>query len=340
MGLCRGFLRSWPLFLNLLEIEFARLAMKNIAITGISGYIGTKLLSRLDGIDSVQKIIGIDVKEPAFKSAKLKFHRQDILKPFGDLLAENEVDTAVHLAFILRPTRDRASAQQIDVEGTLNFVRACRQARVGHILYLSSHTVYGAHKDNPIPLTEDSPPRPVLDFQYSSDKGRTEQILRDFGTSNRKVTITILRSCPVIGPNAIGSAPTIMFKPPVMVGVSRLDPPMQFVHEDDLVRVVEALLAQKRGGVFNVAGNGELKYSEVARMVGKKLLMLPDGLLKFVIRLSWALHLQNESPPSGLEFVKYPPVVSTDKLATEAGFRFQYSTEEALSAFLSAVRNQ
>jgi UDP-glucose 4-epimerase len=314
--------------------------MKNIAITGISGYIGTRLLSHLDGIDTVQKIIGIDIKQPAFKSAKLKFYRQDILEPFGDLFTENEVDTAVHLAFVLRPTRDRASAQQIDVGGTLNFVRACRQAGVGHILYLSSHTVYGAHRDNPIPLTEDSPPRPVPDFQYSLDKARTEQILRDFGKSDRNLTSTILRSCPVIGPNAIGSAPTIMFKPPVMIGVDRFDPPMQFVHEDDLIKVIETLLAQKRGGVFNVAGRGELRYSEVAGMVGKKLLRLPDGLLKFLIRMSWALHLQSESPVSGLEFVKYPPVVSTDKLTRETGFRFQYSTKEALSSFVSAVRNQ
>lgn len=67
---------------------------------------------------------------------------------------------------------------------------------------------------------------------------------------------------------------------------------------------------------------------------------LPDGLLKLLIRMSWALHLQNESPPSGLEFVKYPPVVSTDKLAKEVGFRFHYSTEEALSAFVYAVRNR
>ena len=314
--------------------------MKNIAITGISGYIGTRLLSHLDGIDTVQKIIGIDIKQPAFKSAKLKFYRQDILEPFGDLFTENEVDTAVHLAFVLRPTRDRASAQQIDVGGTLNFVRACRQAGVGHILYLSSHTVYGAHRDNPIPLTEDSPPRPVPDFQYSLDKARTEQILHDFGTSDRNVTITVLRSCPVIGPNAIGSAPTIMFKPPVMIGVDRLDPPMQFVHEDDLIKVIETLLTQKRGGVFNVAGRGELRYSEVAGMVGKKLLRLSDGLLKFLIHMSWALHLQNESPVSGLEFIKYPPVISTDKLTRETGFRFQYSTKEALSSFVSAVRNQ
>jgi UDP-glucose 4-epimerase len=314
--------------------------MKHIAITGISGYVGTRLLSHFDGIGSVKKIVGIDIKPPAFKSAKLKFRRQNILEPFGDLFTENKVDTAVHLAFILRPTRDRASTQQTDIGGTLNFVQACRQANVRHIVYLSSHTVYGAHPDNPIPLTEDSPPRPILDFQYSLDKVRTEQILSDFGKSDRNVTITILRSCPVIGPNAIGSAPTIMFKPPVMIGVDWLDPPMQFVHEDDLTKVIGTLLAKKRGGVFNVAGGGELRYSEVAGLVGKKLLRLPDGLLKFLIRMSWALHLQNESPPSGLEFVKYPPVVSTGKLTKETGFKFQYSTEEALASFMSAVRNQ
>jgi nucleoside-diphosphate-sugar epimerase len=115
---------------------------------------------------------------------------------------------------------------------------------------------------------------------------------------------------------------------------------VQFVHEDDLTRLIEIFLTQKKEGIFNVAGRGELKYSEVARMVGEKLLRLHDGLLKFLIRMSWALHLQNESPPSGLEFIKYPPVVGTDKLAKEIGFRFQYSTKEALSSFVSAVRDK
>jgi UDP-glucose 4-epimerase len=314
--------------------------MKNIAITGVSGYIGTRLLSHISGINNVQKIIGIDIKQPGLESAKFSFHNQDILEPLGDLFEVNKVDTAVHLAFVLRPTRDRASAQQIDIEGTLNFVRACQQAKVRQILYLSSHTIYGAHRDNPIPITEDSPPRPSPDFQYSLDKNRTEQILHDFGASDQNVTITILRSCPVIGPNAADSAPTIMFKPPVMIAVNRFDPLMQFVHEDDLVKLIETLLTQKRGGIFNVAGGGELRYSEVAKLVKKKLLRLPNNLVKFLIQLSWALHLQNHSPASGLEFIKYPPVVSTDKLLNEVGFRFQYSAEEAFLSFVSAVGNR
>ena len=131
--------------------------MKNIATTGISGYIGTRLFCHLDGIDSVERIIGIDIKQPRFESAKLGFYFHDILKPFGDLLVQNEVDTAVYLAFILRPTRNRALARQINVGGMINFVQACQQANVKQILYLSSHTVYGAHPDNPVPAREDSP---------------------------------------------------------------------------------------------------------------------------------------------------------------------------------------
>ena len=80
----------------------------NIAITGISGYIGTKLFKHLDGIDVVQKIIGVDNRKPQLNSSKLKFYHQDVREPFGDFLIKNEVDTVVHLAFILRPTRQKA----------------------------------------------------------------------------------------------------------------------------------------------------------------------------------------------------------------------------------------
>src|SRR5512136_2844105 len=104
--------------------------MKNIAITGISGYLGTRLLSRLDTTDSIQKIIGIDIRRPTLRPSKLKFYLQDVLKPFADLFIENKVDTAIHLAFVVKPTRERTSVQKIDVGGTANFVRACREAKV------------------------------------------------------------------------------------------------------------------------------------------------------------------------------------------------------------------
>jgi UDP-glucose 4-epimerase len=128
-----------------------------------------------------------------------------------------------------------------------------------------------------------------------------------------------------------------MFKP-IIIRVADYDPPMQFVHEDDLTEIIMTFLNQKKGGIFNVAGDGEIRYSEVARLCRKRTIALPERLLHLLMGFSWALHLQNESPPSGLEFIKYPPIVSTEKLKNELGFQFNYSSKEALVSFISDNR--
>jgi UDP-glucose 4-epimerase len=248
------------------------------------------------------------------------------------------VDSAVHLVFVLKPTHQLSRARQIDIDGTLNFLHACHQAQVKHIVYPSSHTVYGAHPDNPAPLAEDSPLRPLADFQYSRDKAEVERILQDFASSHPDVKLAVLRSCPVVGPNAADSVTALMFKPPVMLTVAGYDPPMQFVHEDDLIELFLTVLAQKKAGIFNVAGDGEIRYREVAGLSGKRRLALPEKPLRLLMGLSWALRLQSESPASGLEFIKYPPIISTEKLKRELGFRFGRSSREALLSFLATRR--
>lgn len=307
--------------------------MKNVAITGISGYVGSRLLSRLGEMEGVERIIGIDIRPPKDSSSKLKFYCQDILKPLGEIFTENEVDSAVHLVFTLKPTHNRLNARQVDIDGTINFLEACRQAQVKHIVYLSSHTVYGAHPDNILYLKEDSPLRPLHGFQYSWDKVEVERIFRDFATSNEDVCITILRSCLVIGPTAADSVVSLMFRP-VMIRIAGYDPPMQFTHEDDLAKVIMLFLAQRKAGIFNVAGDGEIRYSEVAKLYGKRLVALPERVLRLLLGFSWKLRLQSESPTSGLEFIKYPPIVSTKKIRSELGFQFNYSSRDALLSFL------
>lgn len=314
--------------------------MKRVAVTGISGYIGNRLLPRLALMENVEKVIGVDIKPPQYRPPKLQFYCQDISMPMGDIFIENKVDTVIHLAFVLKPTRDKIGAQRVDVGGILNLLEACRQAQVAHIISLSSHTVYGAHADNPLYLEETRPLRPLRDFQYSWDKAQTERILQQFVSSPNETCVTILRSCPVIGPNAAGSVVSLMFKPPVIIGISGFDPPMQFVHEDDVVELLTVILNQKKPGIFNVAGDGEVAYSQVARLAGKRMLALPEKALRLLMRFSWAAHLQNESPTSGLEFIKYPPIVSTEKLKRETGFQFSYSSREALASFLSSGQNK
>jgi UDP-glucose 4-epimerase len=124
-----------------------------------------------------------------------------------------------------------------------------------------------------------------------------------------------------------------MFDPFVMVGVSGCRPMLQFVHEDDLVNVIGLCISQGKGGIYNVGGDGIVEYGEVARRLRKKLLKLPGGLLATAISLSWKTHLQSAAPAGCLEFLKYPPVVSADKLKRELGYAFRYSSREAFNIF-------
>jgi hypothetical protein len=50
-----------------------------------------------------------------------------------------------------------------------------------------------------------------------------------------------------------------------------------------------------------------------------------------------AMNLQSGSPASALSYMKYPPVVTIDKLTKETGFLFRCSTEATLSSFVSAT---
>ena len=58
---------------------------------------------------------------------------------------------------------------------------------------------------------------------------------------------------------------------------------MQFVHEDDVVELMVACLEPGKPGIFNVAGDGTVSYSEVGRLVGKRMVKLPDIMLRFVM---------------------------------------------------------
>ena len=139
---------------------------------------------------------------------------------------------------------------------------------VRKIVYLSSTTVYGAHPDNPPMLTEESPPRPAAGFQYSHDKLAAERLIDDYASSNPGVVVTVLRGCPVVGPNADNFIARAFLKR-VLVAAWGHDPLMQLLHEDDLTEVLTACVARDAPGLYNVAAGGTLRWSEMVRSLGR-----------------------------------------------------------------------
>ena len=311
---------------------------KAVAITGASGYVGARLLRRLEDEEGIRKLVAIDTRPPAAPIHNMAVYRKDVTEPLDELLLQHRVSTLVHLAFVARRGRNRREVnaiRQANLDALEAVLESCVRARVNHIIYLSSHTVYGAHADNPVPLTDAAPLRPISDFPYGYDKFLSEQMLQEFGEQHQDKAVTILRSCMVLGPSADNYITGAFFRP-WLLGVMDYNPPLQFVYEDDLARVLTIMIQRGLPGVFNVAGDGVVFYREMAEIIKSRLLSLPAFLAYPLAQLTWNLHLQRDSTASGLDLIRYPILLSTAKLHRATGYRFWHTSLEALTAYANS----
>ncbi len=308
--------------------------MKKVAITGISGYLGTQILKLLDQDKDVESVVGIDIRPPNYSSSKLKFYSRDVREPLIDIFDQNKVDSAFHLAFVVPPNR-RVDAHDINIGGSRSFLHACEAMSVEALFYQSSHTVYGAHRDNPPLITEEQPLRPVRGFPYGQDKAEVEPMFQEYMKTHSKQSVTIVRVVSVVGPGAVVSGLNVLFMPVTMY-VLGYNPGWQFIFEDDLARLDVTLVKERRSGIFNAGAEGSVSYREMLRATGKPSLGLPSWLWSALVRFSWALRIQKVSQAGGLEFMKYPILVNTEKLTKTIGFKFTYDSREAFKAFMDA----
>ena len=313
-------------------------ANKVIAITGAAGYIGSRLLQKLEENGEQRKLVAFDTSPLAFPIHNVAAYRQDVTEPIDDTLHGHRVTTLIHLAFNARRGRNRrevAAIRQSNLDVLKSVLDSCVRAQVRHFVFLSSHTVYGAHRDNPIPMADNAPLRPLADFPYGYDKFISEELIREFAQQHQDLMVTILRCCIVLGPNGQNSISSGLFRR-VLLGVLDYNPPLQFLYEDDLARVLAIIVGREVPGVFNVAGDGVVFYRELAAIIESRLLSLPALLAYPVAQLAWNLGIQRDSTASGLDLVRYPIVLDTSKLRRAIGYRFWHTSLETLTSFTNS----
>ncbi|KYP15127.1 NAD-dependent epimerase/dehydratase family protein [Flavihumibacter sp. CACIAM 22H1] len=132
----------------------------NILVTGGAGFIGSHIVEALLKIDEVEKINILDnlstgyLKniEPFLHDPRVKFYQEDIRDLEACVKAAEGMDAVCHqaaLGSVPRSIKDPITTHNVNVNGFVNILEACRKNMVSRIVYASSSSVYGDLPDSP-----------------------------------------------------------------------------------------------------------------------------------------------------------------------------------------------
>jgi nucleoside-diphosphate-sugar epimerase len=298
-----------------------------VAVTGVAGFLGQRLLPLLDADARIERIVGLDVREPARRARKLEFHLVDISG--ADLVPYlRGVDAVVHLASVLGPRLDDEVFERVNLGGARRVIEASATAGVRKIVRPSSTSVYGAWENNPVPLTESAPLRPCPGYLPAIVDAECERLLADWRRASDGRVATRLRIAPVMGAGVqYLLAAAALGRPPVRVRTAAA--PIQVVHAADAAAALALAAAVDLDGVYNVAADGWLSGDDAAALTARTVTpAVPYELAERFLALSWSSGW-GDAPASVLPYLVHPWVVANDRMRG-AGWSPSYSNADAL----------
>jgi UDP-glucuronate 4-epimerase len=183
-----------------------------ILVTGVAGFIGFHTAIRL--LERGERVIGLDNVNDYY-DVRLKKARLAKLKPFKEftftktdladrvkmrrLFATQPIAKVVHLAAqagVRYSLVNPHAYTDSNIEGFLNILEGCRHAKVGHLVYASSSSVYGGNTQMPFSI-HDNVDHPVS--LYAASKKANELMAHCYAHLYR-IPCTGLRFFTVYGP--------------------------------------------------------------------------------------------------------------------------------------------
>ncbi len=304
---------------------------RRILITGLSTYWGGRLAQEIERDDAVEAVIGVSTDDPTIELERTEFVRVGnqhalLRRIVKAACIDTVVDTRMVVDSSVMPARE---AHENNVIGTMNILAACSgpESPVRKVVFKSSAHYYGAERDDPAFFTEDMrrphPPRTRIE----ADIVDAERAVQGFAGRHKNVSVSTLRFCNGVGPN-IRTTHLRLLGLPAVPAILGFDPRYQFIHEEDIVGVLEFALREDLQGVYNAAPDGVLVLSEIASLLGKPIapILPPAGTSAAAAVLSRAgLAL----PPEVLRQLRYGRGLDNRRLKA-AGYRYAYTTREAI----------
>jgi nucleoside-diphosphate-sugar epimerase len=327
-----------------------------VVVTGVSGNLGSRLLPMLGSYS----VIGVDVTPPQTE-VSLQFEQMDLglessTRQLFELVRDTQAHAVIHLAFVVDPVRagvlDPERMWQINVAGTARVMEAVTEANrtaeegVKQFIFPSSVSAYGS--DLPEAVSEEAA-LAAHTLPYALHKKQADEVVQQRASAMRGCSIYILRPHIFAGasvenyllgafrgtPNGKSPRAEKMRKQgkrlPCMLprGQQYLDHKIQFVHVDDMARLMQHILQREpemqRLTVLNIAGRGEsLTFGRCIEMAHAKLLRVPGKwVMRQILKFLWQRQI-SAIPPEALPYMTGQYIMNTARLQRFLGPEYEH----------------
>ena len=250
----------------------------HVVITGGAGFIGSHLAIYLK--ERGYKVTCIDNLSRASKSTIKTLEKEKIPLIISDIRETNKLleifkdaDTVIHTAALIsveESIKNPSLYLDNNATGTASVTKACIDASVHKLIYLSSAAVYGGPIK--LPIDEDHPTNPLSPYGLSKLFG--EEIIK---TLSRLYPFDyiILRLFNVYGPGQSEEYAGVITKfinrvreklPPIIFGDG--EQTRDFIHVNDACHAIElAITTKNTNNVYNIGSGTPTKIKELAQSI-------------------------------------------------------------------------
>lgn len=295
------------------------------AASNISPLLSTYLTKRYE-------IVGLDIRP--LRNEKMfpgEFHKVSYSKrEINDIFSQHQFTTMIHLGRVTSTQQTSNNRRFLEnVSGLQNLLNNSLENGIKNFIIVSTHLVYGALKTNHLYIKENHPLKAAAKFIKLSSSVAFDHTATEFLWQHRQVKTTVLRPVFIAGPtvrNGLMAALKSKFCPKVM----GYDPLIQVIHENDLVNAILLALKKKKRGVYNVAGEGVVPFSDAIIQASATPVPVPYPFFSLgesvIERMPWraSAHLA--------DYFRYPVVVSDEAFRQDFDFEPEYSTLDTLKS--------
>lgn len=242
------------------------------------------------------------------------------------MLKEHEIDTVVY-----SPPPGRLSSR-IDLEDAESIFQQCARASIKKFILLSSAMIYGASPHNPGFISEAQ----VISRSDKKPIARDWLDLEALATaylgelSSTSIELNILRAAAVL---VVGGDDYFsdLFRRAFVFMLPGHDPTIQLLSPIDLASAICFVVANRAGGVFNVAPDGVITLRAALRLSEAKRLPISRTFQRVVRRPLARLGMTR--PIEQLDYIRYSWTISNRKAKCDLKWTPCRSSVEALRDF-------